>query len=110
MVARKRRVQRYSDEFRNKALARLVNETRGAIAKDLDISSTLLTRWKAERDNPKKPTASKLRKFTDEFKRAAIERVRAGELQEEVAKQLGVGSSLISAWKTKFAGKKLPTN
>src|SRR5712664_4592386 len=103
-MARKRRMQRYPDEFRNAALARLGNETVHAIAKDLDISGTLINRWKHEKENPKGPMAGKLRHFDDVFKKAAVKRVAAGELQEHVAHDLGIGSSMISAWRKKFGG------
>lgn len=101
-MARERRVQRYSEEFRTTALARLANETRQAVAQDLDISPTLIDRWKRERENPKGPRVGKIRHFEESFKRAAVKRVQAGELQDAVAKDLAIGSSVMSAWMKKF--------
>jgi transposase-like protein len=104
MAKAKRRVARYSDEFRNAALARLVNERPFEIAKDLGIVPTMLKRWKDERDNPKE---RKIRYFPDEFKRAAVARVLAGESQSKVAAEIAVGSSVLSGWvrNKQFSGK-----
>jgi transposase-like protein len=105
-MARKRRVHRYPDEFRNAALARLANETTHAIAKDLDIFPTLIDRWKQEKERPNPPKASKVRHFDNVFKLAAVKRVQAGEKQERVAEDLSIGSSVMSTWMKKFSGKR----
>lgn len=105
-MARQRRLQRYPDDFRNAALARLANETKTGVAKDLDISATLLTRWKNEQENPRPRTAGKMRHFEDDVKRAAVKRVQAGESQETVAKDLHIVSSLMSSWMKKFGAAK----
>lgn len=108
MAKRARRTHRYPDEYRNAALARLVNERPIEIAKSLDISPTMLRRWKLDRDNPRQ---KKLRYFPDEFKRAAVARVIAGESVSEVARELGIVNSILSQWnkKKEFRGR-LPTN
>ncbi len=110
-MAIKRRVLRYSDEYRAAALKRVADgEIRTAVAKDLNISPSLIDRWKQERDNPKGPTPGKMRHFSDDFKSAAVERIKRGELAEKISKELGIGSSVLSSWKKKVLGKKLSTS
>src|SRR6266436_2111629 len=100
---RPRRTQRYPDEFRNAALARLVNERPFEIAKSLYIAPTMLRRWKLARDNPKH---RKIRYFPDEFKRAAVARVAAGETVRKVARDLEIVDSILRNWtqKKEFRG------
>lgn len=105
-MARQRRIHRYPEDFRNAALARLGNETVHAIAKDLDISGTLISRWKRDKENPRPRPIGKIRRFEDDFKVAAVKRVQAGESQETVAKDLHIGSSVMSSWMKKFSAAK----
>jgi transposase-like protein len=94
-MAIKRRVVRYSDEYRRAALARLSNETVGAVAKDLTISPTLIRRWKKEMDKPK---ADNRKKYTDEFKQKAVARIESEGLQH-VANDLKISSGMLSNWR-----------
>lgn len=96
-MAIKRRVLRYSDEYRRAALARLTNETVEGVAKDLTISPTLIRRWKKSMDKPK--SAIDRRKYTEEFKQKAVARVNAGETAQKVADELKISSGMLSNWR-----------
>jgi len=50
--------------------------------------------------------ATTRKKFTDEFKQATVERLRAGERAVDICKELGITSSMICAWRNKFEAKR----
>jgi transposase-like protein len=47
-----------------------------------------------------------MKTYTEEFKKAAIARVAAGEMRKAVATDLKIASSLITSWRNKIEGTK----
>lgn len=91
----------YSEAFQRAAVARLLKgEAAQLIADDLEIHNSMLYNWRDKLAGKKAKTRSdrRDRRYTDEFKRAAVARVHGGESAEAVRKELGVSSSGMYYW------------
>ncbi|SRR6266403_1476908 len=84
----------FSDEQRATILARLINEPVQKVANELAISHSVLRRWM------KKENASdrRTKKYSDEFKWAAINRVKTGERITNVSRDLKITTGMLSNW------------
>jgi transposase-like protein len=88
----------YSEPFQRAAVARLKKgEGAQVIAEDLKIHNSMLYGWR-DKFAGKKATKGPVERHTDEFKRAAVKRVRAGETAEAVSRDLDVSSSGLHYW------------
>lgn len=90
----------YTDEFKRKAVARLMNETAQKIADDLGLWPSQLRTWRESLKNPNRITRGV---YSDEFKRSAVQRVERGEAVLDVSRELGINNSMISQWRKKFS-------
>lgn len=110
------RTNKYNDEFRQKAIARLKGgEPQREILKDLKITSSMLygwfekltgTKWSAFRTGG----AKKKKGYTAHSSDLALKtvaRVRAGERVPALSKELGISLHTIYGWVHRF--KNMPT-
>lgn len=107
-MAAKRITRHHTDEFRKAAVARLAaGENNVAVAKDLGITSSLLSEWKRKIDSGK--GFKSLKYYDENFKLKAIARLE-NEKRMDVAADLGVYPGLLTAWKAAFAAGTLPSS
>ena len=59
---------------------------------------------KAAMKTPPAAAATPRRKFSDEFKEAAVARVKGGESVASVAKEIGIGPGNLYIWKANIEG------
>jgi transposase-like protein len=93
-----RPMRTYTDEFKRAAVARLANERRADVAKDLDLSPSLLGGWKVKLDGGR--PSSDRKQYSEEFKAQAVARIKAPGDMAKIAKELGVSSGMLSNWRT----------
>lgn len=102
----------YSEAFQRAAVARVLKgESAPQVAEQLKIHNSMLYHWRKKFAQPQKAAKGKktiATRYPDEFKRAAVDRVRAGETAESVSRDLGISSSGIHYWvnSKKFKGAK----
>jgi transposase-like protein len=112
----------YSEAYKRKAVERWNKgkETGTAISKDLKISSSMLSAWRAKyspetkRASPKKstlkhplPTSANpaVSRFSREYKMEILARVAKGERITDIAKEIGTSVSGIDYWRRTLGGK-----
>jgi len=100
-MATERRVARaYTEEFRRKAVERVdAGEKTVDVAKDLDLSASLIRGWKQKIESGK--GFEERKSYDAAFKRKAVARM-ANETREAVAKDLGLHPSMLYDWKKKL--------
>jgi transposase-like protein len=94
---RKRRT--HSEKFKAKAVSRVqAGESVNSVAKSLDVAGSVIAGWLANAPKPRKAGATGTGRYTEDFKVAAIQRIRAGETIAEVAADLECSVSQLSRW------------
>lgn len=93
----RRDMRSYTDEFRQAAVKRLqAGELANVVGKELDISPSLLRRWKQTIESGHGFTERK--SYDDAFKRAAVARL-GNETRSAICEDLGIHPSMLSNWK-----------
>ena len=106
---------KYTDEMKRTVVARIAaGESRKDVAADAGIDEGTITKWKQEAAASKETVKGKLRvkpyhprrNWTDEEKRAAVERANNGEMIKLVAESMGTHPSLLTKWKKQFSASR----
>lgn len=97
----------YTDEFKRAAVARLANEKRIDVAKDLGVSDTLIGTWKRRIDSGEPLTQTDRKHYDDNFKLKAVARLDK-EMAKDVSQELGIHPTILSDWKRAFQAGRLP--
>lgn len=89
--------RKFEPEFKAKAVARVqAGETAHTVAKELDLSPSLLRGWVAKAEGRIKPKSTR-KSYTDDFKHKVVQRVKS-EGVAAVSRALGLSSGMVSNW------------
>jgi transposase-like protein len=110
-VAGKKR--QFSDDYKRGVVARVKKgEAANAVADELRISGSVVRRWVVEAKGSKKSGRKGVSfgpggrtVYSDDFRRAAVKRLDAGESATELADELKIHNSMLYNWKRKLEPK-----
>lgn len=96
--------KQYTPEFKAAAVARVeAGEKAVDVQKELGLSNSMVTKWAREfkkrpSSRPKAKGGGKPGKYSPEIRAKALARVRAGESQSAVQRDMKVGKGMVSYW------------
>lgn len=101
--------KKWAPDTKAAAVARVdAGESQGVVAKDLGISSGMMSNWvsaakgKKPKPNKMKRQAKVLRRtFSDKFRAQAVKLANKGKTYGQISKQIGVVPSVIANWHKK---------
>jgi transposase-like protein len=94
---------RFTTEFKEAAVKRLKMASTSEVARACGISLSVLHRWRKQFGHykAKSPSTSR-RRFTKQFKKAAVERLEKGGSLIEVASSIKIPAAVLSRWRQEW--------
>ena len=94
--------RRFTEEFKRSATARLQAASMAEVARACGVSVSVLHRWRKQFGNHSSAAYSERRKFTREFKEAAVRRLERGDPIPEVCRFCRVSANTLHRWRKEF--------